>query len=70
MIKKYNKIIMPDYSKTIIYKICCNDENITECYIGHTTEFNNRKYKHKNSKPLKAGLRKISGWCIQGIHGP
>lgn len=38
-----------DYSKTIIYKIVCNDLNITECYVGHTTNFIQRKNKHKYS---------------------
>ena len=38
-----------DYSKTIIYKIVCNDLNIVECYVGHTTNFIQRKYKHKYS---------------------
>jgi len=38
-----------DYSKTIIYKLCCNDINITEIYIGSTTDFKARKYQHKTS---------------------
>jgi hypothetical protein len=38
-----------DYSKTIIYKIVCNDLNITEVYVGHTTNFINRKAKHKSN---------------------
>jgi len=38
-----------DYSKTIIYKIVCNDLNITECYVGHTTNFVQRKNFHKTS---------------------
>lgn len=38
-----------DYSKTIIYKIVCNDLNIKECYVGHTTDFKSRKYNHKQS---------------------
>jgi hypothetical protein len=37
-----------DYSKTIIYKIVCNDLSITDCYVGHTTDFIERKYKHKS----------------------
>jgi hypothetical protein len=37
-----------DYSKTIIYKLCCNDMNIKDIYVGHTTDFRNRKYQHKN----------------------
>lgn len=31
----------------IIYKIICNDENITDCYVGSTANFNKRKFKHK-----------------------
>jgi hypothetical protein len=37
-----------DYSKTIFYRIVCNDLNIKDCYIGHTTNFINRKRYHKN----------------------
>jgi len=36
-----------DYSKSMIYKLCCKDSNITDIYIGSTTNFKNRKYKHK-----------------------
>ena len=38
-----------DYSKTIIYKIVCNDLNITDIYIGSTTDFIRRKRQHKSS---------------------
>ena len=38
-----------DYSKTIFYRIVCNDLNIKDCYIGHTTNFINRKRLHKLS---------------------
>ena len=38
-----------DYSKAFIYKICCKDKNIEECYIGSSTNFVNRKNQHKNS---------------------
>ncbi len=38
-----------DYSKTIIYKLCCNDLSITDIYIGHTTDFKSRKRGHKSS---------------------
>ena len=40
---------MPDYFKTIIYKYCCKDTNITDIYIGHTTNFKQRKYDHKST---------------------
>jgi hypothetical protein len=37
-----------DFSKTIFYRIVCNDLNITDCYIGHTTNFIKRKQHHKS----------------------
>lgn len=37
-----------DYSKTIIYRIVCNDINIIDCYVGHTTNFINRRTEHKS----------------------
>lgn len=36
-----------DYSKTIFYRIVCNDLNIKDCYVGHTTNFIKRKQCHK-----------------------
>jgi len=36
-----------DYSKTIIYVIKCKDDNITEEYIGSTSNFRERKCQHK-----------------------
>jgi hypothetical protein len=38
-----------DYSKTIIYKIVCNDLNIIDVYVGSTTDFIRRKNEHKRS---------------------
>ena len=38
-----------DYSNTIIYKIVCKDEKISDLYVGHTTNFIKRKYLHKNA---------------------
>jgi hypothetical protein len=37
-----------DYSNTVIYKITCNDPNVTDSYVGHTTNFVQRKSAHKN----------------------
>jgi hypothetical protein len=34
-----------DYSKTIIYKICCDGAD--EIYVGSTTDFRKRKNQHK-----------------------
>jgi len=64
--------IKTDYSKTIIYVIKCKDDNITEEYIGSTTDFikrkcahksscNNEKDKHYNLKIYKF-IRENGGW--------
>ena len=37
-----------DYSKTVIYKIVCNDLNVKDVYVGHTTGFTKRKTTHKS----------------------
>ena len=38
-----------DYSNTIIYKIYCKDERIKDVYVGHTTNFVQRKKAHASS---------------------
>ena len=38
---------MTNYNNTIIYKIVCNNLHITDCYVGHTTNFTKRKSQHK-----------------------
>ena len=38
-----------DYSNTIIYKITCKDPNNKDVYVGHTTNFVQRKHAHKQS---------------------
>ena len=44
----YKMPLIPiDYSKTIIYKIVCNDLNICVVYVGSTTDFIRRKNEHK-----------------------
>ena len=37
-----------DYSKTIMYKIVCNDLSVKACYVGHTTDMAKRKWSHKS----------------------
>ena len=37
-----------DYSKAFIYKLCCKDKSIDECYIGSSTNWVKRKNGHKN----------------------
>lgn len=38
-----------DYSKTVIYKLVCNDLNIHNVYVGSTTNMINRKRNHKSN---------------------
>jgi len=42
------KVSKVDYSKGLIYKLCCKDPNITDIYIGSTTNMKGRKQGHKN----------------------
>jgi len=57
-----------NYSKTIIYKIKCNDENVLEFYVGHTTNYPKRKYNHKseleqgNKQKVYEMIRANGGW--------
>jgi hypothetical protein len=38
-----------NYENTIIYKLACNDLSVKDVYVGHTTDFTNRKRAHKKS---------------------
>ena len=40
---------MVNYNQSIIYKLCCLDPNITEIYIGSTTNKYRRKQQHKST---------------------
>ena len=61
-----------NYSNTIIYKITCEDKSIKDVYVGHTTNFVQRKYAHKqgciNTKStnhkckLYSIIRENGGW--------
>ena len=61
-----------DYSKTVIYKMVCDDINIKDIYVGHTTSFTKRKAEHKAkycqekskeySKLLYQFMRQHGGW--------
>jgi len=37
-----------DFSKGLIYKLCCKDTSIKEIYVGSTTNFTQRKRHHKS----------------------
>ena len=36
-----------DYSKTIIYKLCCKDTSVKDIYVGATTDMKSRKRNHR-----------------------
>ena len=36
-----------NYSNSVIYKIYCRDVNVKDFYVGETTDFIRRKYRHK-----------------------
>ena len=38
-----------DYSNTIFYKIFCKNPEIIDLYVGHTTNFVQRKHGHKQN---------------------
>ena len=64
--------VKTDYSNTIFYKIVCNDSMCNSLYIGHTTNFVQRKQAHKqgcnnNKNPgynlkLYDTIRNCGGW--------
>ena len=39
---------MVNYANACVYKICCNDINIKDCYVGSTCNFTRRKFAHKS----------------------
>ena len=63
---------MVNYNNSIIYKLCCKNPEITDIYIGSTTNFTKRKQKHKsdcnniNSKKYNYNVYKFirdnNGW--------
>ncbi len=61
-----------DYSNTIIYKIFCKNPDIKDMYVGHTTNFVQRKHAHKQAvtntnsscyhTKVYEEIRKNGGW--------
>jgi hypothetical protein len=45
-----------DYSNTIFYKIQCKNPDVKDLYIGHTTNFVQRKYAHKRSCTVETSI--------------
>lgn len=40
---------MVNYNKSYIYKLCCNDINVKDLYVGSTTNFKQRKRLHRSA---------------------
>ena len=57
---------IPEYSRSSIYKLCCNNTDVTDIYIGSTTNFSNRKKCHKCSC-TKLGNKKYENRVYQFI---
>jgi hypothetical protein len=63
---------MPNYENGTIYKICCKDPEIKDCYVGSTTDHNSRKSAHKSNcnnenvkhynYPVYRYIRDTGGW--------
>jgi len=61
-----------DYKNGVIYKICCKDKDITDCYVGSSCSHTSRKSAHKcayNNKksdkynlPVYRYIRDNGGW--------
>ena len=55
-----------DYSKAHFYKIVCKDLSISDCYVGHTTDFTKRKSQHKGNRDyhlyVYQFIRNNGGW--------
>lgn len=64
--------LLANYDNTVIYKIQCKDETITDIYIGHTTNFKQRSKSHKSNCNVKSSkgynykiykiIRENGGW--------
>lgn len=60
--------VVTNYANTVMYKIVCNDLQIKDCYVGHTTNFTKRKNQHKNNSKngnqlkIYKIIRENGGW--------
>lgn len=62
-----------DYSKAVIYKICCKDLSVKDVYVGSTTKLSTRRSSHKSAcnneksfehnTPVYRFIRTHGGFC-------
>jgi hypothetical protein len=57
---------IPNYNNSIIYKLCCKNPEVTDIYIGSTTNFTKRKQQHKENT-LKENNKKYNYYVYQVI---
>lgn len=65
-------LTMVNYLNSVVYKIVCNDADVTECYIGSTTNLYSRTLSHRTAcrsikhpqhlNPLYTSMRVNGGW--------
>ena len=62
---------MLGYSKTSIYKLECKDPEVTDIYVGSTTDFYTRKSLHKGRCINKDGKMKynLPVYCFMRLNG-
>ena len=60
-----------NHLNTIMYKIVCKDTEITDCYVGKTTDFTRRKALHKFScnTPINKSYEYNVYECIRANKG-
>ena len=46
-----------NYNQSIIYKICCNDTDVKDIYVGSTTNYYRRKQEHKKCCNSSNGVK-------------
>jgi hypothetical protein len=39
---------MPNYTKAVVYKLCCRNVKISDIYVGSSCNFTKRKWDHKS----------------------
>jgi hypothetical protein len=58
-----------NFHETVIYKIVCNDTRITDVYVGHTTNFTQRKNHHKTSSLGNIPQSRLKLYTFINDHG-
>jgi hypothetical protein len=67
---------MPNYTNSVVYQCCCDEPEITDIYVGSTTNFKVRKTNTKAHVAIKM-MKNIKEMCtassenmVDGRFGP